>query len=133
MSDEKVSLLPCPCCGSRARFQVIAPDAQFNAGGEYVDCSECGLSTNLMFPLKTDVREELTERWNRRASADERQRAIEEAAKELEAQALHARGVEAENTTLQNIYTADIYRVMANTLESAAQSIRALSSAPKVR
>lgn len=70
MSDE---LLPCPCCGGEAHFDEV-PVNQFelegqpsNAGGQFVECSKCGLSTNLMFPLMDDVKGELAERWNRRA------------------------------------------------------------------
>src|SRR3990167_8571157 len=69
------ALLPCPCCGGKARFQVVEGDAYHdaNVGGHYIDCEGCGLSTNLVFPRKDDVsrelaKRELAEKWNKRGS-----------------------------------------------------------------
>lgn len=66
MSDE---LKPCPHCGGQAKYQQIPGESMNpNAGGCFIECSQCQASTNLLFPLKDDVRCELTERWNRRAA-----------------------------------------------------------------
>lgn len=68
-SDE---LLPCPCCAGKASFQAIPiptdeSEMHANAGGEFIECEACGLTTNLMFPIKDDVRRQLAEKWNARA------------------------------------------------------------------
>lgn len=68
MADE--ILLPCPCCGGNARYTRVNTQADVNFGGEYVYCAVCEMSTALVFPLMGDVRRELAERWNRRASAN---------------------------------------------------------------
>jgi Lar family restriction alleviation protein len=66
MSEQ--SLKPCPFCGGAAQFQSIPnEDGDPQAGGEYVECSQCQNCTNLVFPLMDDVKRELAERWNRRA------------------------------------------------------------------
>src|SRR3990167_6835129 len=71
-NSYSTALLPCPCCGGKARFQVVEGDAYHdaNVGGHYIDCEGCGLSTNLVFPLKDDVsrelaKRELAEKWNK--------------------------------------------------------------------
>ena len=58
-------LLPCPFCGSAARFQEGDGDA---CGGYFVECTNraCGASSNVMFPEKDDVKPLLAEKWNRR-------------------------------------------------------------------
>lgn len=77
-SDEQQSdkqrdaLLPCPCCGSEARFEKVQHEIlDPNFGAEYVECSNrlCGVTTRLVFPVKDDVRRELAEVWNRRSVA----------------------------------------------------------------
>jgi Lar family restriction alleviation protein len=86
------SLKPCPFCGGAAQFQSIPnEDGNPQAGGEYVECSQCQSCTNLVFPLMDDVKRELAGRWNRRAEqselalAEARRKALEEAAKVCEA------------------------------------------------
>jgi hypothetical protein len=74
MSDERQhdksdegKLLPCPCCGGEAQFgEVDSGETDDNHGGHYIECSGCGLTTNLVFPDKGDVERELREVWNRR-------------------------------------------------------------------
>lgn len=62
-------LKECPFCGGEAAFGVWDHDANASQfGGEYVQCTKCAVSTALVFPCKDDVKRELTERWNRRAS-----------------------------------------------------------------
>ena len=69
MSHEPPHLLPCPFCAREARFEKVSHDPfDNNYGGEYVECSNCGASTKLWFPLKEDVKRQLLEAWNRRAS-----------------------------------------------------------------
>lgn len=66
---QPIQLLPCPFCGGEATFGFVAHtdrEDDPNAGGEFVDCSQCQASTALVFPLKGDVKRELAERWNRR-------------------------------------------------------------------
>ena len=65
MNDEQ--LKPCPCCGSRAKFGVS--DLIDSLGGEFIECTGCGMATMFMFPSKTDVQPILAERWNRRVAA----------------------------------------------------------------
>src|SRR3990167_7001889 len=74
-NSYSTALLPCPCCGGKARFQVVEGDAYHdaNVGGHYIDCEGCGLSTKLVFPRKDDVsrelaKRELAEKWNKRGS-----------------------------------------------------------------
>jgi hypothetical protein len=62
---ESETLLPCPCCGGRAVYGRVNEDGP-NFGGEFVDCTSCGLSTTLMFPMKDSVTRELSEKWNKR-------------------------------------------------------------------
>lgn len=61
------ALLPCPCCSGRAYFCRVNEEADRNFAAEYIECASCGLTTNLVFPLKGDVQRELIERWNRRS------------------------------------------------------------------
>jgi Lar family restriction alleviation protein len=82
------SLKPCPFCGGAAQFQSIPnEDGNPQAGGEYVECSQCQSCTNLVFPLMDDVKRELAGRWNRRAEqselalAEARRKVLEEALK----------------------------------------------------
>lgn len=63
-------LLPCPHCGQQPSFGVIEEDGA-NFGAEFIDCSNCGASTNLVFPCKGDVKRELRERWNKRTPVSE--------------------------------------------------------------
>lgn len=58
-----IKLLPCPFCGGSASFQSASDGA--NDGGHYVECLDCGASTNLQFGIKC-VKSLLAGRWNRR-------------------------------------------------------------------
>lgn len=60
------TLLPCPFCGSRAKYDVGAGPFE---GGEFVGCTNpgCAASTNIMFPEKDGVKSLLAEKWNRRS------------------------------------------------------------------
>lgn len=63
-------LLPCPFCGGKARFnQIPHEDVSNMAGGEYVECEDCGACTNLVYSIKEDAKPELRDRWNRRSAA----------------------------------------------------------------
>lgn len=61
-------LLACPFCGQAPRHGRCDL-AGANFGGEFIECSNCGASTNLVFPTMGDVKRELVERWNRRDTA----------------------------------------------------------------
>lgn len=63
----KTQLKPCPFCGSKAKYKYIIDGD--NEGAEYVECTNCGASTNLTFPIKDDVKEIVIEKWNRRIQA----------------------------------------------------------------
>lgn len=72
---ENYPLLPCPCCGGAPKREVIpyhqeGDEDDPNAGGNYIACSQCNLSTALVFPLKGPVDRELAERWNQRTDPD---------------------------------------------------------------
>jgi Lar family restriction alleviation protein len=70
-ADQNIALLPCPFCGGTAQFQSIPnEDGDPQAGGEYVECSQCQSCTNLVFPLMDGVKRQLAERWNRRPTGD---------------------------------------------------------------
>ena len=62
-------LKKCPCCGSKADFQVNEEGtaSPFN-GGWWIQCTNpaCALATNIVFPEKTDAKPLLAEKWNRR-------------------------------------------------------------------
>lgn len=68
---EDAELKPCPFCGDDARYICVPTDDEEdpNAGGEYIECSSCGASTTIYFPVKDSVERILMERWNRRAPA----------------------------------------------------------------
>lgn len=55
-------LLPCPFCGGCASY------GESDDGGWFIACTskECQASTNLVYPLKDDVRAVLAEKWNSR-------------------------------------------------------------------
>lgn len=66
-----LALLACPCCGGPAAFVRVPnstdeKDNDPNAGGEFIECTACQLSTFIMFPLKESVKRQLAERWNKR-------------------------------------------------------------------
>jgi hypothetical protein len=63
-------LLPCPFCQGQAQFGSvpITHAAHHTEGGAYIECTECQASTALVFPMKSDAKPELSERWNRRAA-----------------------------------------------------------------
>lgn len=65
MSDE---LKPCPCCGSEAHFQIVGEENGEHFGGEYIECPQCLLTTNLRFSCGEDVKPLLAETWNRRTA-----------------------------------------------------------------
>lgn len=68
---ERELLQACPCCGGAAIFRAIpADEGVANGGGEFVECTKCGLCTNLMFPLMDDVKGQLAEKWNTRHLAE---------------------------------------------------------------
>jgi len=74
MSEE---LLPCPCCGTRAKLQQVPMEPETpNSGGYYIECqrSACGLTSRLAFALKDDPIPELVEAWNRRSPVSDPQR-----------------------------------------------------------
>jgi Lar family restriction alleviation protein len=56
-------LLPCPFCGAAAeRGDAPADIDDANAGGSYIQCTECAASTALFF----DRKEHLFSSWNQR-------------------------------------------------------------------
>lgn len=60
-------LLPCPFCGGNAHYLIIDQEEDpRKAGGEYIECTNCGASTNITIPLMDVVTEIVIEKWNRR-------------------------------------------------------------------
>ena len=67
MSDDEPKLKRCPFCGGVPQYSEIENDENVpNAGGEYIECIDCGCSTVVMFSVKEDAKTHLIERWNRR-------------------------------------------------------------------
>ena len=65
-----IELLPCPFCGSEARYGTEKSDPELTqSGGRFIECSNkaCQASSCLMWPLKGDADALLAERWNQRA------------------------------------------------------------------
>ena len=54
------NLRPCPFCGGQASMK------DNEDGANFVECGQCGASTNLQYSLKDDGRPQLYERWNTR-------------------------------------------------------------------
>lgn len=78
LERARAELLPCPFCGERADYdEVMAGESR---GGWFIVCSnrECMASTNLVFPLKEDVRGVLAEKWNRRTLVPDLSRRVRE-------------------------------------------------------
>lgn len=68
---EMEELKPCPFCGSAPRCcEIENSDFVPNAGGEYIECPGCGVSTVIMFSLMDDAKPHLVERWNERAPSN---------------------------------------------------------------
>ena len=73
-------LLPCPFCGSKARFGVVPYKRKYSGedecvinhdhGGEFIECTNhgCAASSMLIFPTMTDAKPLLVEKWNRRTA-----------------------------------------------------------------
>ena len=59
-TDRNAVLLPCPFCGGAAHF-----DHDDN-GWNWIECSQCGTSTNARTSAMDDCRPLLAEAWNRR-------------------------------------------------------------------
>jgi Lar family restriction alleviation protein len=59
MADK---LSPCPFCGGKPEFR------RSGRQGHYIACTGCDASSNMFTALKDDVRELLTETWNRRSA-----------------------------------------------------------------
>lgn len=87
--NELAKLEPCPHCAGEAKFGMIKKGPQ--RGGEYIECQQCGASTNLQWSLKDDARGELAERWNRRAALSGDVRVPRERVRLLEAVLQQAR------------------------------------------
>lgn len=66
-------LLPCPFCGGVASWNhndgTVLIDG--TAGAHWIDCDDCGASTNLRYSLMEDCRPLLAEQWNRRTATPE--------------------------------------------------------------
>lgn len=62
-------LLPCPFCGASAAF--FDTEEGENAGGKWIQCTDCGVSSMIRFPLKEGVHDMLIEAWNRRVAVPE--------------------------------------------------------------
>lgn len=63
--EIKFILRQCPCCGAPAEFRTVSEGE--NAGGKYAECTKCGLSTKLFFPIHESVDALITAHWNARA------------------------------------------------------------------
>jgi len=71
MSDKASNqqLLPCPFCGASAAF--FDTEEGENADGKWIQCTDCGVSSMIRFPLKEGVHDMLIEAWNRRVAVPE--------------------------------------------------------------
>jgi len=68
--DDNDRLEPCPFCGAEA--EIIKIDGEIDAidtGALCVQCTECGASSALIYPLMDDAAHLLMERWNKRHNA----------------------------------------------------------------
>lgn len=68
MTRDTAPLLPCPFCGGTA--QIIEVEEPSNRGGYVVQCDKCEASTRVWFPIKDDVKNILTDAWNKRAQGE---------------------------------------------------------------
>ncbi|WP_287914733.1 Lar family restriction alleviation protein [Comamonas sp.] len=66
MTDTK-NLLPCPMCGC-SNITVKNEQPADNSGGYFIECPECGISTNLCYACGDDPIPLLAELWNHRVS-----------------------------------------------------------------
>jgi Lar family restriction alleviation protein len=62
--SDQTTLAPCPFCGAAAHF-----DHDDN-GWNWIECADCGASTNARVSAMDDCKPLLAEQWNRRASAN---------------------------------------------------------------
>ncbi|MBC9176779.1 Lar family restriction alleviation protein [Pseudoroseomonas ludipueritiae] len=81
------SLLPCAHCGGRAEFHRCENEEDANFGAVFVECSNCHMSSPLIFPLMDDAEPPLAERWNRRTGTEWAAQIVQEQAER--AKALH--------------------------------------------
>jgi len=54
----------CPFCGGKAQY-CFASLPQYE-GGQYIECTQCGATTNLTYPIKDSVEDIVCEKWNTR-------------------------------------------------------------------
>lgn len=67
-AETESTLKPCPFCGGAAEIRQFNNDPESpNFAAYYIECQECGASTNLRYPCGEDPRPELREQWNTRA------------------------------------------------------------------
>lgn len=122
----KEALLPCPFCGGEAKFGSVEGDPELpQTGGNYIECSNprCRATTCLVFPLKEDVTQELTERWNLRAPAPTHDEAFEALAREYKSDAnaeRHDRDSYAEErVAARDDFAERIFAILAQKVEAA--------------
>lgn len=65
-------LLPCPFCGSAAKFDEVSGRDHPDFGGHFINCENerCQACVGLRYAGKEDPKPLLAEQWNRRAQAD---------------------------------------------------------------
>lgn len=71
MSENKIKLKNCPCCGGKAEIQTSTkPDGHCYYRVIYVKCTECGMKTRELisdgYYDEWHTPEEAAELWNRR-------------------------------------------------------------------
>lgn len=68
--DPTLKLMACPFCGSAPAFGICdGGEDDPNHGGKFIECSNCHVSTPLIFPVMDDVTGPLSDIWNRRLKA----------------------------------------------------------------
>jgi hypothetical protein len=69
LTQDENGLLPCPCCGSKAKIDQIPHNPEsLNSGGYYIECTVCNVTTSLMFAAMGDPLPSLKYIWNKRPS-----------------------------------------------------------------
>lgn len=73
-NDQLSHLKPCPFCGGEAEWchhegDPLKLEDEMD-GAHWIECVDCGTSTNLRYSLMDDCRPLLAEQWNRRAASE---------------------------------------------------------------
>ena len=93
--NNAINLLPCPMCNC-SNIAVKNEQPTDNSGGYFIECPDCGISTNLCYACGDDPIPLLAELWNHRVSTQCLHQIAEPAAQGLGAPTQAARSVLAE-------------------------------------